>query len=90
MTDWDRHFGALHESVCCVQAPDLESILRARMRKIVLQQYRHLATKRGAAIFWSLLGDSGHRAARTRNGPVAIDRCCRKSRRFRLGRPFGS
>jgi hypothetical protein len=41
--------------------------------KRLLQHNRHIATNGGAAIFWSLLGHSGHRAARTRNGPVAID-----------------
>jgi hypothetical protein len=31
---------------CCALAPDLESILRARMRKIVLQHNRHKAAFR--------------------------------------------
>src|SRR5436309_8054997 len=33
----------------CALIPDLESIMRARMRKIVLQQNRHEAADRGSA-----------------------------------------
>src|SRR5664280_2342847 len=58
---------------CCAAGLFFESMLRVRMRKFFLQQYRHIASFRCAARIGRYWTKSGHCSALARTGSVVND-----------------
>src|SRR5664279_2317688 len=61
----------------CAAGLFFESILRVGMRKIFLQQYRHIASFRTYALNGRYRRQSGHRSTLALTGSVANDRAAR-------------